>query len=157
MPTVLPSAYTEELLAKFMARELGPHVTAALDWHDEGMINGEDLGEYEEPIAETLLLLDVDDLSGFTSNYERLALRRIARWQAWMHARQALSADVDEIEGSVSYARSQLYQMALKNERLAASHASPYVAIGSAPVVVHVVPPSTWTPTDEESEAEFGA
>lgn len=155
----LPGAYTEPGLARFMARVLGPSVTATLGWHgiedisdetDAGTGEYVNLGEYEEPVNETLLALKVDDLAEWTGRDAIQKLRAVARWQVWRHARQSLSDAYDESEGNLRYSRHQLYEMAMRNEREAYAAAAGFIP--SAAIVVDLVPVAE----PDDAEAEFG-
>lgn len=131
----LPTVYTEPQLAQYMARIIGPSVAATLDWLAEGEISDDvnadgnytNLGDYEEPVYETLFALGVSDISTLDMVSEIRGLRAVARWQIWKHARAGLADVYDEGAGVVRSTRSQMYEQALKNERQAFGEAMPHL------------------------------
>lgn len=117
--SAVPTVYTEETLAKFMARTLGSRVVGALGWVSETAITAGNLGQWHEPVAEVLIALDVDDLSAWTSRDDIAALRNVARWRAWFAAREALGEAYDYSSGVASRSRNQLFENAKYNEHVA--------------------------------------
>lgn len=146
----IPTSYTEAELAQYMARVLGPSNVDTLDWTAELLITAA-LQEYREPVYETLLALGGAEVSDYDTATEIQALRATARWQVWKHARMAVSDAYDEsYGGGVSMKRSQLFEMAQRNEE--AEYRWAQSAIGALSIVVSIVP----AVTIDEDEAEFG-
>jgi hypothetical protein len=149
---VAPASYTEQTLAVYMATILGASNAGTLGWPDAGEIADQaGLGDYQEPVNETLLALGYDDPVEADDAPAILALRAVARWQVWRAARMAVADRYDESLGSgISMKRSQLFEMALRNERREEAAAAGYVtALG---MVVSIIP--ELEPT--ETETEFG-
>lgn len=153
--SAVPSVYTETTIAEYMARCLGPRLVAILGWTAEADISSGGLSEWAEPVAETLLLLEISDLTEWVENDDLLAIRAVAKWVAWVHARMSLAEAYDSSSGVTSRSRNQLYKNAENEERLAGRYAAQYATLTALPsLVMTVVPESAYDIA--EDEAEFG-
>lgn len=153
----VPVAYTEQELAQYMARTLGPSNVSTLDWTPEGSITTA-LEEYQEPVYDALFALGETDISEYDTDAEIHALRATARWKAWEAARDAVADRYDESPGGgISMKRSQLFEMASKNERAAFAAAMNAMAAadlsGPLGMTVEIIPTAVYT---DEDGAEFG-
>lgn len=113
----VPAGYDDAQLAAFMLAVLGP-TAAALGWTAPAHVS--------EPLIETLVAYGVDDIAAATDVPK---LRALARWQAWEAAAEALVSRYDISTDGQSLSRSQLYQQARGQLRIAAQRAARYQTV----------------------------
>lgn len=95
----------EQQLAAFMERTLGrDELAASLDW--SVMI------DYDDAVDETLLILNITDLTTVTGATALRRLRAVARAEVWRAVMQRTAGDYDATIDGDSYKRSQLHDHA---------------------------------------------
>lgn len=96
----------EAQLAAFMDRTLGrDELAAALGWSVTT--------DYDDAVDETLLILDIADLSAVTGAAALRQLRAVARAEVWRSVMQRTAGDYDATLDGDSYKRSQLHDHAV--------------------------------------------
>lgn len=113
----VPASYDAASLGATMLAWLGP-VADVLGWQADA--------DVEEALIATALALGVDDIADATDISE---LRAIARREVWQLATDALASRYDLSTDGQSLSRSQLYQQARGQLRLAAQRAARYQTV----------------------------
>ena len=102
----LPSSYTEESLAAYMASPVVLGTTAdLLAWTWDG-------GHYSEIINRVLEIAGVDDVAEMTGKDKVIKVRALARYAAWEAATSALVTEFDFSGDGASMSREAIYQHA---------------------------------------------
>ena len=105
-----PTSYTEATLKAYMHSVLGA-VATSLGWSVAG-------SSYDEAVNEAIIGYGVTDIANATTIQK---LRALARREVWRAVMAEVSGDYDHSIGGMSVKRSQAYEQAEKQFRLAQS------------------------------------
>jgi hypothetical protein len=119
----VPTAYTEQSLARFMEIILGK-VAKVLELR----AGVSDPGDFSEAVNDALLAYGTDDISTVSGSDNIQKLRALAAVCAWRHVVTNFAALYDFSADGGRYSRSQLFEQAKTSLEMAEQQALPYAA-----------------------------